>query len=276
MKIEDLKVGRVYRAKRPRVVHTLGGSYINDRQILSISPFEETIQYDSPKVGFGSKKSDIVLRIEKALKEYTPSKIDGVRIATARGILTAYEIAVKNGLSEAGKVDCIKVCESFMLPPITYGITNPEEHYITCEKKNYKGDVIKTFKAFDLPTELITLCFEIKSTVSDFKSPNGHNLVGDVNYYVMPSDTFKQLEKLGLLDEVPPHIGFITAHEGRYSKLRLITKKAATKVTPTVDKYMLAWSAVKGRYINSSVSNKKVNSAAIVECKGFKVRERQI
>lgn len=55
MKIEDLKVGRVYRAKRPRVVHTLGGSYINDRQILSISPFEENIQYDSPKVGFGSK-----------------------------------------------------------------------------------------------------------------------------------------------------------------------------------------------------------------------------
>ena len=92
MKIEDLKAGRVYRAKRPRVVHTLGGSYINDRQILSISPFEDTIQYDSP----------------------------------------------------------------------------------------------------------------------------------------------------------------------------------------TVDKYMLAWSAVKGRYINSSVSNKKVNSAAIVECKGFKVRERQI
>lgn len=67
-----------------------------------------------------------------------------------------------------------------------------------------------------------------------------------------------------------------TLHEGRYSKLRLITKKAATKVTPAVDKYMLAWSAVKGRYINSSVSNKKVNSAAIVECKGFKVRERQI
>lgn len=57
-------------------------------------------------------KSDIVLRIEKALKEYTPSKIDGVRIATARGILTAYEIAVKNGLSEAGKVDCIKFAKA--------------------------------------------------------------------------------------------------------------------------------------------------------------------
>ena len=55
MKIEDLKVGRVYRAKRPRVVHTLGGSYINDRQILYISPFGESIQYDSPSVTFKAK-----------------------------------------------------------------------------------------------------------------------------------------------------------------------------------------------------------------------------
>lgn len=38
MKIEDLKVGRVYRAKRPRPVHRLDGSYVNDRQILYISP----------------------------------------------------------------------------------------------------------------------------------------------------------------------------------------------------------------------------------------------
>lgn len=66
MKIEDLKVGRVYRAKRPRVVHTLGGSYINDRQILYISPFEATIQYDSPKVGFGSRYP--VISVEKFLK----------------------------------------------------------------------------------------------------------------------------------------------------------------------------------------------------------------
>lgn len=36
MKIEDLKVGRVYRAKRPRGVHRLDGSYVNDREILYI------------------------------------------------------------------------------------------------------------------------------------------------------------------------------------------------------------------------------------------------
>lgn len=32
MKIEDLKVGRVYRAKRPRVVHTLGGIREGEKQ----------------------------------------------------------------------------------------------------------------------------------------------------------------------------------------------------------------------------------------------------
>lgn len=53
MKIEDLKVGRVYRAKRPRGVHRLDGSYVNDREILYISPFGESIQYDSPSVTFG-------------------------------------------------------------------------------------------------------------------------------------------------------------------------------------------------------------------------------
>lgn len=157
------------------------------------------------------------VNIPRAVAILTPSIFDGVYSFNAFSILNTISLFILNGLSEAGKVDCIKVCESFMLPPITCGITNPEEHYITCEKKNYRGDVIKTFKAFDLPTELITMCFEIKSTVGDFKSPNGHNLVGDVNYYVVPSDTFKQLEKLGLVDEVPPHIGFITAHEGRYS-----------------------------------------------------------
>lgn len=66
MKIEDLKVGRVYRAKRPRVVHRLDGSYVNDRQILYISPFGESIQYDSPSVAFKAKYP--IISTEKFLK----------------------------------------------------------------------------------------------------------------------------------------------------------------------------------------------------------------
>lgn len=66
MKIEDLKVGRVYRAKCPRVIQTLGSRYINDRQILYISPFKQTIQYTSPKVVLGSRYP--VISVEKFLE----------------------------------------------------------------------------------------------------------------------------------------------------------------------------------------------------------------
>jgi hypothetical protein len=30
-------------------------------------------------------------------------------------------------------------------------------------------------------------CYEIKSSVEDFNSKNGHNFLGDYNYYVMPA-----------------------------------------------------------------------------------------
>lgn len=59
MEISELKVGRSYRAKRPRAVHTLSGSFINDRQILYISLWDEIIQYDSPSVKFGSSYRNI-------------------------------------------------------------------------------------------------------------------------------------------------------------------------------------------------------------------------
>lgn len=37
-------------------------------------------------------------------------------------------------------------------------------------------------------------CYEIKSSVEDFKSQNGHNMLGDLNYYVMPNDVFEAVK----------------------------------------------------------------------------------
>ena len=48
------------------------------------------------------------------------------------------------------------------------------------------------------------ICYEIKSSVNDFHSPNGHNFIGDYNYYVMPSSVF---EKIG--EEIPWKIGVL-------------------------------------------------------------------
>lgn len=45
-------------------------------------------------------------------------------------------------------------------------------------------------------------CFEVKSSVDDFHSKNGHNMIGDYNYYVMPRDVFEAVK-----DEIPWDVG---------------------------------------------------------------------
>lgn len=37
-------------------------------------------------------------------------------------------------------------------------------------------------------------CYEVKSSVADFRSKNGHNLIGDYNYYVMPEDVYESVK----------------------------------------------------------------------------------
>lgn len=37
-------------------------------------------------------------------------------------------------------------------------------------------------------------CYEVKSSVDDFNSKNGHNFIGDYNYYVMPKDVYEEVK----------------------------------------------------------------------------------
>ena len=65
-------------------------------------------------------------------------------------------------------------------------------------------------------------CYEIKSSVEDFHSKNGHNLIGDYNYYVMPLDVYEKVEK-----EIPWKVGvFVSSMTGdkEVVKLKLIKK----------------------------------------------------
>ena len=45
-------------------------------------------------------------------------------------------------------------------------------------------------------------CYEVKSSVEDFRSPNGHNFIGDFNYYVMPREVFDAVR-----DKIPYRVG---------------------------------------------------------------------
>lgn len=56
-------------------------------------------------------------------------------------------------------------------------------------------------------------CYEIKSSVEDFHSKNGHNFLGDYNYYVMPKEVYEKIK-----DEIPWGVGVFTSsmqeHQG--------------------------------------------------------------
>ncbi len=47
-------------------------------------------------------------------------------------------------------------------------------------------------------------CYEVKSSVEDFHSKNGHNFIGDFNYYVMPADVFEKIK-----NEIPYGVGVL-------------------------------------------------------------------
>ncbi len=47
-------------------------------------------------------------------------------------------------------------------------------------------------------------CYEIKSSVEDFHSKNGHNMIGDYNYYVMPAEVYEAVK-----DEIPWSVGVL-------------------------------------------------------------------
>ena len=38
-------------------------------------------------------------------------------------------------------------------------------------------------------------CYEVKSSVEDFHSKNGHNFIGDYNYYVMPFEVYNAVKQ---------------------------------------------------------------------------------
>lgn len=70
-------------------------------------------------------------------------------------------------------------------------------------------------------------CYEVKSSVEDFHSKNGHNFLGDYNYYIMPEDVYEKVK-----DEIPYYVGvFVPSgmhYRGEWHELKS-AKKAKRK-----------------------------------------------
>lgn len=70
-------------------------------------------------------------------------------------------------------------------------------------------------------------CYEVKSSVEDFHSKNGHNFLGDYNYYVMPEGVFEKVK-----NEIPYYVGVFVPdsmhYRGEWYNLKSV-KKAKRK-----------------------------------------------
>ena len=69
-------------------------------------------------------------------------------------------------------------------------------------------------------------CYEIKSSVEDFHSKNGHNFIGDYNYYVMPEEVYAKVSM-----EIPYGVGVYIAYipdemhyKGEWYNLKCVRK----------------------------------------------------
>lgn len=55
-------------------------------------------------------------------------------------------------------------------------------------------------------------CYEVKSSVEDFRNKNGHNFLGDFNYYVMPEEVYAAVS-----NNIPYYVGVFVPDEKHYN-----------------------------------------------------------
>lgn len=84
-------------------------------------------------------------------------------------------------------------------------------------------------------------CYEVKSSVEDFNSKNGHNMIGDYNYYVMPLEVYEAVK-----DKIPWSIGVLVpdyaCSVGDYWYLKSVhNAKRATRERPITTMLFMMW-----------------------------------
>ena len=144
--------------------------------------------------------------MKMATHEYKPLMNSG---KVGRTIRWADEVWTPTGIVDSIRFEdyissCHKDCKRINYKPYLYdGDVLLKHQYINtpplgeCKIKNqtFPNDnckgcfyYIKNVKEIGM----CTTCFECKTSLSDFKSKNGHNFHGNRNYYVVPKDLVKK------------------------------------------------------------------------------------
>lgn len=92
-------------------------------------------------------------------------------------------------------------------------------------------------------------CYEVKSSVEDFHSKNGHNFLGDYNYYVMPEEVYAAISH-----EIPYYVGVFVPgnknYRGDWYDLKSVKKaKRRDRERPVSEMLLMMFrSAARDRY----------------------------
>lgn len=159
-------------------------------------------------------KSEETLQIEQALRTWMPTELSGLSLNTLRDSIRCSEVTVDNSNTRGGIVDFMRFEEYYTITgekrlcnlpwraAASYcqkGLAKGERRKLCDEKTcryNYGEDIEEN--------HYLHTAMEIKITLADFKSSHGHNFVGNLNYYVIPTKLLQQVETL-----VPEDIGII-------------------------------------------------------------------
>lgn len=132
-----------------------------------------------------SKRPEITKILSKSVEEYLNPKHDP-------RIYTAKEVTFDYATGHQVRVDYMK------FKPLNNSVSGIE-----------KGDFY---------------CYEVKSSVEDFHSKNGHNFIGDYNYYVMPKEVYEKLDR----PEIPYFVGVMVpdgkSYKGDWYNLKCVKK----------------------------------------------------
>lgn len=196
-------------------------------------------------------KTDLTKQIEQAILDWHPAKIGDIKINTSRREHTALEVVAECGTTRSGIVDAVRVSEYFgdyerrhICRPAQWRREGIRQG-ISCELGYHPSKPLPDFceqttcrwnGISEVGTQKILLtCFEIKVTKSDFKSEHGHNFIGNMNYYVVPEEIFKEIYPL-----VPGEIGILVFYHGeKYTGLRTKQKAVFREMSDEDQKWLI-------------------------------------
>nr|DAP55398.1 MAG TPA: DNA repair protein MmcB-like protein [Caudoviricetes sp.] len=189
--------------------------------------------------------------IEEKLDNWKPSKLANFKPSYMRTQVGIHECTVTHGDTKSGIVDYVWIADGFanersihkctLLSNIDYVSPqfkcnrHPKDDFNTLKCYTELGVVesvcnncVMKCRTVERDIAHYIICFEIKVTVNDFYSKNGHNFVGDLNYYVMLPTVYEVVK-----DDIPENVGVILANISKEDTVTFKIKKDSTLTTIT-------------------------------------------